>query len=141
MSSSSGSGSHIAFKDCTAELCPYSRSFYQYRIWLAPNVAFAAIFAASLVGYLGVYAATRRRGGAAFTAAMALGLACEVGGYAGRVLSWRDQWRSLGFVVQTTSLTFAPAFFSAAIYFCLGKVVRAFGRDNSRVPPEWYAYI
>ncbi|KAI0602647.1 RTA1 like protein-domain-containing protein [Biscogniauxia sp. FL1348] len=134
------SSSHIAFKDCTAELCPYSRSFYQYRIWLAPNVAFAAIFLASLLGYAGVYMATRRRA-VGFTLAMSAGLACEVGGYLGRVQSWRNQWSSGGFILQTTSLTFAPAFVSAAIYLCLRKVVRAYGPQHSRVPPEWYAYI
>ncbi|KAI5921834.1 RTA1 like protein-domain-containing protein [Camillea tinctor] len=137
---SSGSGAHIPFKDCTPELCAYEHSYYQYRLWLAPNVVYGSIFAASLLGYALVYALTRRRGGL-FTLCMVLGLACEIAGYAGRVASWRNQWRAAGFIVQVTNLTFAPAFLSAAVYLCLRKIVRAFGDANSRIPPAWYARI
>ncbi|KAI1504903.1 RTA1 like protein-domain-containing protein [Biscogniauxia marginata] len=136
---STAAGGKIPFDQCTPEICPYERSFYQYRLWLAPNVAFASLFAVSLLAYVGVYAFTRR--GAVFTLAMVLGLICEIDGYVGRIMNWRDQWSSTGFIMQTTSLTFAPAFLAAGIYLCLRKIVRAFGPENSRIPPEYYTRV
>ena len=45
----------VPFIYCTPELCPYNMSFYQYRIDLAPNAAFTAIFSLSLLGFLAVF--------------------------------------------------------------------------------------
>ena len=38
-------------------------------------------------------------------------------------------------------LTVAPAFISAGIYLTLKHAVVLFGRNLSRVPPNWYVYI
>ncbi|CAJ2504048.1 Uu.00g114420.m01.CDS01 [Anthostomella pinea] len=132
-------GTSIRFKDCTPEICPYEHSYYDYRIWLVPNVIFAAIFGVSLVAYISTYIRTRRSG--VFTIAIVLGLVVEIDGYVGRILSWNNQWSSTAFIMQVTSLTFAPAFLAAGIYVCLRKIVSAVGPENSRIRPELYTRI
>ncbi|XXH05739.1 hypothetical protein Hte_012175 [Hypoxylon texense] len=129
----------IPFKYCTNDLCPFDRSFYQYRIDLAPNAAFAALFGLSLLGFAGVYAFTRR--GGVFLVAMALGLVSEIVGYAGRIMSWQNQWSENGFLMQICCLTIAPAFLAAGIYLCIRRIVFAFGPENSRIPPKFYTRI
>lgn len=44
-------------------------------------------------------------------------------------------------MIQIICLTFAPAFLAAGIYFTLSRIVVVFGRDNSRLPPQWYPRI
>jgi hypothetical protein len=38
-------------------------------------------------------------------------------------------------------LTIAPAFFSACIYFCLGRVIAAISPENSRLKPKTYTKV
>lgn len=38
-------------------------------------------------------------------------------------------------------LTIAPAFISAAIYLCLGRITQVYGGSISRIPPRWYTII
>ncbi|OTA99449.1 hypothetical protein M426DRAFT_269225 [Hypoxylon sp. CI-4A] len=134
-----GTNASANFKNCNADICPYDKSYYQYRIDLAPNIVFDAFFALSLLGFVGVYLFTRR--GGAFTIAMALGLLCEIIGYVGRILSWHDQWSEQGFLIQIVCLTIAPAFLAAGIYLCIRQIVFAFGPENSRLPPKYYTRI
>lgn len=128
-----------AFRFCTPAICRYDRSYYLYRIDLAPNVLFLVVFLLSLVGFLGVYIKTRRA--LSFTLAMCLGLACEVLGYAGRIMCWKNQWGEDGFLMQIICLTIGPAFLAAGIYFCLQRIVCIFGPENSRLKPELYPRI
>ncbi|KAI1343193.1 RTA1 like protein-domain-containing protein [Xylariaceae sp. FL0016] len=127
------------FDDCTIDTCTITRSFYRYRIWLVPNIIFCGIFGLSLLLFLATRLVTRRAG--VFTIAMGLGLVVEITGYVGRVLSYNDQWSSTAFIIQTTSLTFAPAFLAAGVYVCLRQIVRIFGSENSRIRPELYTKI
>ncbi|KAL3954675.1 hypothetical protein ACCO45_010238 [Purpureocillium lilacinum] len=121
-------------------LCDHVGSFYSYRIDIAANAAFLGLFAASLLGYAAVIVARRGRG-LAFGLAMILGLVCEVLGYAGRVMSWRNRWDENGFLMQICCLTIGPAFMAAGLYLCLRRIVTAFGPENSRIPPEYYTRI
>lgn len=114
-------------------------SFYEYDIDLAPNVAFLAIFSVSLLGFFGVWIATRR--GTAFNVAMILGLICEILGYVGRILSWQTPTYENGFLMQICCLTIGPAFMAAGLYLCLRRIVSAFGPENSRLSPEYYTRI
>ncbi|KAI2466481.1 RTA1-domain-containing protein [Annulohypoxylon bovei var. microspora] len=129
----------IPFKDCTADICPYDQSFYQYRIDIVPNAVFLGMFSLSLLAFLGVYAFKRR--GGLFTLAMVLGLLSEIIGYIGRIMSWKNQWSENGFLIQICCLTIAPAFLAAGIYLCLRRIVFAFGPENSRIPPKFYTRI
>ncbi|KAF7559489.1 hypothetical protein G7046_g4660 [Stylonectria norvegica] len=132
-------GSDWCFHHRTDPICDHVRSFYQYRVDLAPNAAFLAIFSLSLIGFLAIWAITRR--GTAFNIALILGLICEVLGYAGRVMSWHNPWDENGFLIQICCLTIGPAFMAAGVYLCLRRIVSAFGPENSRLPPAYYTRI
>lgn len=124
------------FANCTVDTCPIVTSFYNYRIDLVTNTVLLALFSLAIPVYLGIWLATRR--GHFFTIVMVTGLVAEVIGYIGRIKSYQDQWDETGFLMQIVCLTLAPAFFSAGIYVCLGRIIILYGRDNSRIPAEWY---
>jgi RTA1 like protein len=117
-------------------ICSDIPSYYNYRLDIVANSFFLAIFSISLIGYLGIYAATRR--GLGFTIAMTFGLIGEILGYSARIMSWENQWSETPFFMQICCLAFAPAFMAAGVYLCLRRIVFAFGPENSRLPPQWY---
>jgi hypothetical protein len=119
--------------------CPISSSYYFYRVSLAANATFLALFSISLIAYLATFAFTRRA--TAFTFAMTAGVILEVLGYVGRIQSWQNQWSQTGFLMQIVCLTIAPAFMAGGIYLCLRRIVYAFGPENSRISPEAYTRI
>ncbi|ODA83280.1 hypothetical protein RJ55_01792 [Drechmeria coniospora] len=127
------------FHNPDAAACENVGSFYEYHIDLAANIAFLALFTASLLGYVLTLALTRR--GLAFGLAFILGLVLEVLGYAGRVIGSQNPWDENGFLMQICCLTIGPAFMAAAVYLCLRRIVIAFGPENSRIPPEYYTRI
>jgi hypothetical protein len=137
--------SHSHYRDqyanCTtpSEACPISSSYYFYRVSLPANAVFLALFSISLFGFILTFAFTRRA--TAFTIAMVCGVALEVIGYVGRILSWHNQWQQTGFLMQIVCLTIAPAFLAAGIYLCLRRIVYAFGPENSRIRPETYTRL
>ncbi|KAM7189780.1 RTA1 domain containing protein [Naviculisporaceae sp. PSN 640] len=110
-----------------------------YRMSLAANATFAALFGISLIGFLATYIFTRR--GVAFTVAFVAGVILEILGYAGRLMSWKNQWDENGFLMQICCLTIAPAFLAAGIYLCLRRIVYVFGPENSWIRPEMYTRI
>ena len=124
---------------CTIDTCAIDTSYYYYRVSLAANATFLALFSLSLLGFLVTYGVTRR--GFAFTFAMVSGVTLEVVGYVGRVQSWKNQWAQEGFLMQIVCLTIAPAFMAGGIYLCLRRIVYAFGPENSRIKPESYTRI
>jgi len=73
--------------------------------------------------------------------AMLFGLAAEIIGYSGRILSYNNQWDQNGFLIMTVCLTLGPAFFSAGIYLCLGRIVTVYGAENSRLAPSMYTKL
>ena len=129
----------LCYQNPDLDFCADVPSFYMYRIDLAPNAAFTALFSLSLLGFIGVYAATRR--GLGFFIAMALGLACEIIGYVSRILAYKNQWSENAFLAQICTLTIGPAFLAAGVYLCLRRIVYVFGPENSRLRPEFYTRI
>ncbi|TGO63375.1 hypothetical protein BCON_0013g00210 [Botryotinia convoluta] len=127
------------FADCTVDTCPISTSYYFYRVSIGANAAFLALFSISFLGFVFTYAFTRRA--TAFTFAICAGVILEVIGYAGRIMSWENQWKQDGFLMQIVCLTIAPAFMAGGIYLCLRRIVYAFGPENSRISPEAYTRI
>lgn len=119
--------------------CADVPSYYGYRLSLPANATFLGLFGIFLIAYLVIFAVTRR--GLGFTVALTLGVICEILGYAGRVMSWQNQWNENGFLMQICCLTIAPAFMAAGVYLCLRRIVYAFGPENSRIPPEYYTRI
>ncbi|KAL6917861.1 hypothetical protein ACHAP8_000235 [Fusarium lateritium] len=130
---------YFCFQNPKSQYCEDVPGYYQYRVDLAPNAAFLAMFTASLIGFIVTWIITRR--GTAFNVALILGLICEVIGYSGRILSWQNRWSENGFLVQICCLTIGPAFMAAGVYLCLRRIVSAFGPENSRLPPEYYTRI
>ena len=120
-------------------------NFYPYRISLGASVAFAALFALSLLGFLatliGGICVRSWRGTSIFTIALVVGVLLELLGYVGRLLSWYNPWNESPFLLQITALTLGPAFIAASLYLCLRRIVQAFGPKNSRIPPEYYTRI
>jgi hypothetical protein len=47
----------------------------------------------------------------------------------------------LSFITQLTTLTLAPAFYAAAIYFSLARIIVTFGAENSRIQPKFIPRI
>lgn len=118
--------------------CDVAYSVYGYRPALGANITFMAIF----IIYMGVqtYQGLRWRTWW-FTGAMIIGCVCEILGYGGRVILWQDPFSFTGFMLQITMITLGPAFFSAAIYFTLSRIVVFLGREYSRLPPQAYYWI
>ncbi|EEY15547.1 sphingoid long-chain base transporter RSB1 [Verticillium alfalfae VaMs.102] len=116
--------------------CEDMDSYYEYRLSIGANATMLALFSLSALAYITTYAVTRR--GLSFFIAMILGVACEILGYAGRVVSWQNRWDENGFLIQICCLTIGPAFLAAGIYLCLRRIVYAYGAANSRIKPEWY---
>ncbi|KAJ5675618.1 hypothetical protein N7462_008515 [Penicillium macrosclerotiorum] len=135
----SGSINPSLYVNCTVETCPLNTSYYNYRVSLPANVVFVALFGLALIWFISVFIYSRR--GLWFTIAMVLGTSCEIAGYAGRVFSWKNQWNQNAFLVQIICITIGPAFLSAGIYLCLGRIIRVYGEANSRIPAKWYARI
>jgi hypothetical protein len=129
------------YANCTTPgpLCPVESSYYFYAVSLPANAVFAALFSVSVLLFLATYATTRRALG--FSVAMLSGTILEVIGYAGRLMSWKNQWSENGFLIQIVCLTIAPAFMAAGIYLCLRRIVYAFGPENSRIRPETYTRL
>ncbi|APA10908.1 hypothetical protein SS1G_03409 [Sclerotinia sclerotiorum 1980 UF-70] len=127
------------YADCTIDTCPISTSYYFYRVSIGANAAFLALFSISFLGFVLTYAFTRRA--TAFTFAMCAGVILEIIGYVGRIMSWENQWKQNGFLMQIVCLTIAPAFMAGGIYLCLRRIVYAFGPENSRISPEGYTRI
>ena len=133
----------IYFPICKADpnlaLCEFIPSYYGYRLNAVPNAVFLGFFSASFLAYIATYVLTRR--GLGFTIALLLGVLCEIIGYAGRLISWKNPWDENGFLMQICCLTIGPAFMSAGTYLCLRRIVYAFGPENSRIAPEWYTRV
>ncbi|KAI6750436.1 hypothetical protein HG530_014717 [Fusarium avenaceum] len=135
----SGSINPTLFANCTVSTCPLSTSYYNYRIDVAANSAFVGLFSLALIWFLAVWIYTRR--GFWFMFGMELGILTEIIGYAARVISWKNQWNQDAFLAQIVCITIGPAFLSAGMYLCLGRIVAIYGEENSRVPAKWYTRL
>ncbi|KAJ5107988.1 hypothetical protein N7456_004663 [Penicillium angulare] len=69
------------------------------------------------------------------------GLILEVLGYVGRLMMHHNPFNFSAFLLYLIPLTIGPAFFTAAIYICLGKIVVIYGEDISRFRPRTYSYV
>ncbi|KAI9375105.1 RTA1 like protein-domain-containing protein [Aspergillus egyptiacus] len=120
---------------CTLETCPLSMGAIEYVPVLWGQILFMAIFgAAALIQLgLGIYYKTWT-----FMIAMVIGLVGEVVGYNGRQGLHNNPFNGDAFLQYLVSLTIAPAFFTAAIYLCLSRVVVAYGERISFFKPRTY---
>ena len=127
-------------QDCTWDLCSFEthNAPYFYRPSLALNGFLLAAFALSLVVHIGQGIRYRTW---TFLIAMGFGGLGEVIGYIGRIMSHNNPWNEDAFLTQIVCLTIAPAFFAAAIYLCLSRIVTIYGAGISRMPPVYYTRL
>lgn len=69
------------------------------------------------------------------------GYGLEFCGWLGRVLSINDTRNNDYYILQFVSLTLAPAFIMAGIYFLFAQLVVIHGRQYSVLKPLWYSYF
>ncbi|KAH8811510.1 sphingoid long-chain base transporter RSB1 [Xylogone sp. PMI_703] len=127
-----------ADETCTLATCDVSTSLYGYRPTLSSSVSFMVFFGISLI--IHIYQGVKWRTWG-FMCAMILGCISEIIGYAGRVLMWNNPFSFPGFMIQIVCITLAPAFYSAAIYLTLYKIVIYLSRSSCRFPPQLYYWI
>jgi len=125
--------------ECTVDTCPLVLSYWGYRPNIPVNAGFAAAFVIFLAIVLvqGIWTRRFKR----YTAMMFIGSAMEVLGYVARIYAYSYPFSDISFITQLTSLTLAPAFYAAAIYFSLARIVVVFGEENSRIPPKYIPRI
>ncbi|KAL4996711.1 RTA1 like protein-domain-containing protein [Aspergillus recurvatus] len=120
---------------CTLETCPLSMGSVQYLPLLWCQILFMAIFGAAFIPHLGFGIRYKTW---TFMVAMLLGLVGEVVGYGGRIMLHNNPFKMDGFLMYLVSLTIAPAFFTAAIYLTLSRIVVAYGEKISYFKPRTY---
>ena len=125
---------------CNLSVCDLTLAHFDYIPNLAGNALYTAIF--GLYIFANIYLGFRHRTWG-YMAAMFLGLTGEVVGYIGRILLWQNPFDPTGndFLIYLVSLTIAPAFFSAAVYLCLARIVVVYGQHLSFFKPRTYTLI
>ncbi|KAF2801961.1 RTA1-domain-containing protein [Mytilinidion resinicola] len=123
---------------CTVSICSLDYAQVEYLPTLAGNLIYLIIFAALFIAqcFLGIRHKTW-----GFFVGMFCGIVLEVLGYAGRVMLHGDPFDFNSFLLYLIPLTIGPAFLSAAIYLCLGRIIMAYGSDSSRFQPKTYMFI
>ncbi|KAJ5138295.1 uncharacterized protein N7515_003143 [Penicillium bovifimosum] len=123
---------------CTLDLCPITEAYVYYVPSLAGNAIFVAIFALLLVAQivLGIRYRTW-----AYLAGLFGGLVLEVIGYAGRIQMHYNPFRFDPYLEYLICLTIGPAFISASIYICLGRIVVVYGESISFLRPRTYTIV
>ncbi|KAI4218951.1 MAG: hypothetical protein L6R36_008653 [Xanthoria steineri] len=124
--------------NCTLALCPPELSVYQYRPSLAANVCFLLFFA--IAGLIHLVIGLKWRSWF-FVVCMSCGCICEIVGYGGRLWLWQNPFSFQGFLMQIICITFAPTWFTAAIYITLSKIIVYLGPQYARFPPKFYYWF
>jgi RTA1 like protein len=133
-----GPGANCVLDQSSPYYCPVSTSVYGYLPALGANITFLIFFFIAMC--IQTYQGLRWRTWW-FSGAMVIGSICEILGYGGRIILWQNPFSFNGFMLQITTITLGPAFFSAAIYFTLSRIVIYLGRKHSRLPPRAYYWI
>lgn len=87
--------------DCSLETCSIEWPIFQYQPNLAANALFIAIFGTSMLVHL--YQGYRWKQWT-FAGLVALGCACEMIGYGGRLIMHADPWSFDGFMLQISEI-------------------------------------
>ncbi|RDW82835.1 hypothetical protein BP6252_03947 [Coleophoma cylindrospora] len=123
------------FGNCTLDTCNVKASIFQYRPSLGANAAFIALFGIAFVLHL--LQGLRWRTWT-FMGLVLCGCASEMIGYGGRIMMSGNPWNFTGFMLQIVCVTFAPVFFTAAIYVTLYRTVLYLSPTSSRFAPRIY---
>jgi RTA1 like protein len=119
---------------CTYATCPVSEfGQLQYIPSLAGNAFYLAIFALGLLIQIGLGIRYRTWG---YLVAMIGGTGLEIVGYTARIELHIDDFNNNYFIIYLVGLTIGPAFFSAAIYLCLARIIAVYGNNLSWLTPK-----
>ncbi|KAJ5574028.1 RTA1 like protein-domain-containing protein [Penicillium hispanicum] len=124
--------------DCTLANCSIDLAYINYQPNIPANVLFLVIFGLLLAAQIALGTWFRIW---AYMGAMTAGLVLEIPGYIGRIMMHSNPFNFNAFLLYLICLTIAPAFFTAAIYICLGKIVIVYGEDISRIRPRTYTIL
>ncbi|RAL13911.1 RTA1 domain-containing protein [Aspergillus homomorphus CBS 101889] len=123
---------------CTLDTCPITEAYVYYIPSLAGNAFYLAFFAVLLAAQV-VLAIRYRTWG--YFAGLFGGLVLEIIGYAGRLQLHSNPFRFNSYLEYLICLTIGPAFLSASIYICLGRIVIIYGESISRLRPKTYTIV
>ncbi|KAK4865527.1 hypothetical protein LT330_009315 [Penicillium expansum] len=123
---------------CTLAICPLSEAHVEYVPSLAGNAFYLALFAVLLVAQLVLGIRYRTWG---YLGGLFGGIVLEIIGYAGRVQMHYNPFLFNPFLEYLICLTIGPAFISASIYICLGRIVVIYGENISRLSPRAYTIV
>jgi hypothetical protein len=115
----------------TCPLDPFGQLFY--RPSLAGNALYLSIFVLGLLVASGLSVKYKTWG---YLVAIIGGAGLEVIGYAGRLMLWQNDFNNNSFIIYLVGLTIGPAFFSAAIYLCLARIIAIYGASLSWFTPR-----
>ncbi|KAF4943223.1 hypothetical protein FSARC_14982, partial [Fusarium sarcochroum] len=124
---------------CTVETCSVKEyGQIAYIPTFAGNVAYLAIFGALIAAqcFQGIRFKTW-----GFMIAMICGLLLEIVGYVGRIMLHDNIFNNDSFIIYLVGLTIGPAFITAAIYLCLGRIITIYSVDLSLLKPKWITII
>lgn len=111
-----------------------------YGIYLSRpgNIIYLAVFTIQFVFFLAMVYKSRFHW---FNITFVCGYGLEFAGFVGRVLSFSDNTFESYYLLQFITLTIAPAFIMAGIYFLFAQCVVILGRKFSFLKPMWYSYF
>lgn len=102
------------------------------------NIIYLIVFAAIFFYIIGMFVKSRYHW---YNITFFCGYGLEFAGFLGRVLSFKDNTDMNYYLLQFVSLTIAPAFIMAGIYFLFAQCVVIHGRQFSVLKPMWYSYF
>ncbi|MCJ1395671.1 hypothetical protein MMC18_008557 [Xylographa bjoerkii] len=128
----------ISNDNCTLDTCSLAQAHFDYLPTLPGNALYAAIFGLAL-GMQLLFGIRYKTWG--YMGAMFGGLVLEIIGYVSRIQMHFNPFSKNPFLIYLICLTIGPAFFSAAIYLCLARIVVVYGPHISRFSPRTYTIV
>ncbi|KAI5205408.1 putative RTA1 domain protein [Aureobasidium subglaciale] len=128
-------GTLISKDDCKLGVCSLDYAQIEYVPTFAGNLAYLIVFAVFLPAQIGLVWKYRTWG---YFVGMFCGILLEILGYVARVLLHDNPFDFDQFVLYLVCLTIGPAFLTASIYLCLGRIVIVYGEGISRFSPKFY---
>lgn len=125
MSNTTASGEPIIPPGCAQNTeCLEEFGQIDYIPTLPGNALFLGIFALALIAQ--VFLGIRHRTWG-YMSAMIGGCILEIVGYVGRLMLNDDIFNDDSFIIYLVGLTIGPAFYSAALYLCMSRIVAIYG--------------
>ncbi|GKZ18429.1 hypothetical protein AbraIFM66951_000988 [Aspergillus brasiliensis] len=121
---------------CKIDTCPLEWALVRYMPSLPGNALYLSLFLIMLL--VQIYQGVRCRTWS-YLACMTGGLLLEVVGYGGRLMLHSNPFNFSAFLQYLICLTIGPAFITAAIYLCFGRVIMVYGEGFSRIKSRTYA--